>query len=51
MTTRVSGEMLLAPLVFVAALSFCVMLNLLSALLPAWHSLRRPIIQSLNEKR
>lgn len=51
MTTRISGEMLLAPAVFAVALSLCVMLNLLSALIPAWHSLRRPIIQSLNEKR
>lgn len=51
MTTRVSGEMLLAPSVFVAALLLCVLLNLLSALIPAWNSLRHPIIQSLNEKR
>ena len=48
---HVSGEMLLAPSVFAAALLLCVSLNLLSALLPAVHSLRRPIIQSLNEKR
>lgn len=51
MTTRVSGEMLLAPSVFIAALLLCVLLNLLSALIPAWNSLRHPIIQSLNEKR
>lgn len=50
-TTKVSGEMLLAPSVFAAALFLCVVLNLLSALVPAWHSLRNPIIQSLNEKR
>lgn len=48
---RVSGEMLFAPLLFLAALAVCVLLNLLSALLPAWHSLRRPIVNSLNEKR
>ena len=48
---RVSGEMLFAPLVFLMALAVCVLLNLLSALLPAWHSLRRPIVNSLNEKR
>lgn len=47
----VSGEMLFAPLVFLSALLLCVVLNLLSALLPAWHSLRRPIVYSLNEKR
>ena len=33
---RVSGEMLFAPLVFLAALALCVVLNLLSALIPAW---------------
>ena len=49
--TEVSGEMLLAPSIFAAALLLCVVLNLLSALIPAWHSLRNPIIQSLNEKR
>lgn len=51
MTTRVSGEMLLAPSVFIATLLLCVLLNLFSALIPAWNSLRHPIIQSLNEKR
>lgn len=48
---HVAGEMLFAPLVFVAALLLCVVLNMLSALLPAWHSLRKPIVSSLNEKR
>lgn len=47
----VSGEMLFAPAVFLAALLLCVTLNLLSALLPAWFSLRKPITYSLNEKR
>lgn len=48
---HVSGEMFFAPMVFLAALLLCVMLNLLSALVPAWHSLRKPIVYSLNEKR
>lgn len=48
---RVSGEMVFAPLVFLAALLLCVILNMLSALIPAWHSLRKPIVYSLNEKR
>lgn len=48
---RVSGEMLFAPTVFAAALLLCVILNLLSALIPAWNSLRKPIVNSLNEKR
>lgn len=48
---RVSGEMLFAPVVFLAALLLCILLNLLSALIPAWYSLRKPIVYSLNEKR
>lgn len=47
----VSGEMLFAPLVFVAVLLLCIVLNTLSALVPAWHSLRKSIINALNEKR
>lgn len=47
----VSGEMLFAPLVFLAALVLCILLNLLSAFIPAWHSLQNPIVNSLNEKR
>ena len=50
-STTVSGEMLFAPSVFLVAFLFCLVLNMLSALLPAWSSLRHPIIQSLNEKR
>ncbi|WP_044270147.1 ABC transporter permease [Bacteroides timonensis] len=48
---RVSGEMLFAPAVFASALVLCIILNLLSALIPAWYSLRKPIVCSLNEKR
>ena len=47
----VSGEMLFAPLVFLCAFLLCVVLNLLSALLPAWLSLRKPIVYSLYERR
>ncbi|MDO4165447.1 MAG: ABC transporter permease, partial [Bacteroides sp.] len=42
----VPGESLFAPLVFLAALVLCVLLNMLSALVPAWHSLRNPIVNS-----
>ena len=45
-----SADMLLAPLVFLAALLVCLFINVLSALIPAWHSLREPIVKSLNEK-
>lgn len=47
----VSGEMLFAPMVFLCAFLLCVLLNLLSALLPAWLSLRKPIVYSLYERR
>ena len=47
----VSGEMLFAPLVFLCAFLLCVLLNLLSALLPTWLSLRKPIVYSLYERR
>ena len=47
----VSGEMLFAPAVFGIAFLLCLVLNLLSALLPAWLSLRKPIVYSLYEKR
>lgn len=48
---ELSGEMLLAPSVFAGAFLFIVLLNLMSALIPAYLSLRHPIIESLNEKR
>ncbi len=47
----VSGEMLFAPSVFLITLLFCLILNILSALIPAWLSLRNPIVCSLYEKR
>ena len=47
----VSGEMLFAPLVFLCAFVLCILLNMLSALLPAWMSLRKPIVYSLYERR
>ena len=47
----VSGEMLFAPAVFGCALLLCVVLNMLSALVPAWLSLRKPIVNSLYERR
>ena len=47
----VSGEMLFAPVVFLIAFLLCLVLNLFSALWPAWMSLRKPIVYSLYEKR
>ena len=50
-TTDLSASMLFAPAVFGVALLVCLLLNMLSALIPAWNSLRHPIVESLNEKR
>lgn len=47
----VTGEMLFAPLLFVGAFAAILVLNLLAALLPAWWSLRKPIVESMMEKR
>ncbi|WP_321517713.1 ABC transporter permease [uncultured Bacteroides sp.] len=45
-----SPSMLINPTVFVITFIVCLVLNLLSAILPAWISLRKNIIDSLNAK-
>ena len=50
-SVTVTGEMLFSPTVFISALLVCVIINLLSALIPAWNSLRKPIVSSLYEKK
>lgn len=47
----VTGEMLFAPLLFVGCFAAILVINLLSALLPAWLSLRKSIVESMMEKR
>ena len=47
----VTGEMMFSPTIFVSAFLVCVVLNILSALIPAWLSLRKPIVESMNEER
>lgn len=47
----VTGEMVFSPMLFVGCFLAVVVLNLLSALLPAWLSLRKPIVESMMEKR
>ncbi len=42
--------MLFAPKVFIAAVIICFTLNLLSSLIPAWWSLRKPAIDSIKAK-
>jgi len=46
-----TGEMLFAPVVFGIALLVCLFINTLAAILPAWLSLRKPIVESMMEKR
>lgn len=41
------ADMLFAPGIFAIVFGLCLLLNVLSAMLPAWMSLRRPIVQSL----
>lgn len=45
-----TAGMLFNPGVFIIALLVCFLLNLVSAIIPAWYGLRKNIIQSLNEK-
>lgn len=46
-----SWGMFFSPFLFICVLLFCIVLNLLSALVPAWLSLRKPIVNSMNVKR
>lgn len=45
-----SMEALFSPQIFVLAFVFCLVINLLSAGLPAWLAARRTIVDSLNDK-
>lgn len=45
-----SMDALFSPLVFLLAFGFCLVINLLSAGLPAWLAARRTIVDSLNDK-
>ncbi len=47
----VEGEMLFAPTLFIGAFAAILVLNLLAAVVPAWWSLRKPIVESMMEKR
>ncbi len=50
---RVSGEitneMIFSPMIFAILLTLCFLLNIMSAMIPAMRSLRRPIVESLKE--
>ena len=45
-----SPGMLINPAIFGYTLIFFLILNLMSALVPAWRALRRPIVDALNDK-
>ena len=44
-------QMFFTPTLFLVAFVCCAVLNLMAALVPAWRSLRKPIVESLNQKR
>ena len=45
------GEMFFGPAIFLIALLICSVLNLLAATLPAWLSLKKPIVESMMIKK
>ena len=49
--TGLQLQMFFTPTLFFIVFLCCVLLNLMAALIPAWHSLRKPIVESLNQKR
>ena len=49
--TGMQFQMFFTPTLFLIVFVCCMLLNLMAALIPAWHSLRKPIVESLNQKR
>lgn len=45
------GEMLFSPWIFLSAFLVCAVLNVVSALIPAWNALKAEIVYSLNQKK
>ena len=48
-TSLTAGE-LLSPWIFLAAFGFCLLMNLLSAGIPAWRASRMNIVEAINGK-
>lgn len=46
----IHADMLFSPIIFLIAFGAALLLNTVSSLIPAWRSLRRPIVESLNQK-
>jgi len=44
-------QMFFTPTLFLVAFACCAVINLMAALIPAWSALRKPIVESLNQKR
>lgn len=51
LSTSFTPEMLFNPAIFCCAFAICIVLNVASALIPAWGATRHSIIESLNKKR
>lgn len=49
--TIITPSMLFSPWVFLMAFATCVVLNLMSALIPVWKAMRKDIVYSLNQKK
>ena len=49
--TSLKFQMFFTPTLFLIVFLCCVLLNLMAALIPAWMSLRKPIVESINQKR
>lgn len=47
---RINNDMLFAPVIFVFSLAVCLLMNLLSSLLPVKLALRKPIVETINSK-
>lgn len=48
---NITPEMIFAPLVFIVAFLLCCLVNVMAAMIPAWWSLRKPIVESLSENK
>ncbi|MDE6371639.1 MAG: FtsX-like permease family protein, partial [Duncaniella sp.] len=44
---HLTSDMIFAPVIFVFVFLICVVLNIMSALIPAWNALRNPIVKSM----
>ena len=49
--TSLDFKMFVTPTLFLIVFLCCVLLNLMAALIPSWRSLRKPIVESLNQKK